>query len=749
VPFTEHEARHREREDRLMPRRPNIIMVVLDDCGFAQLGCFGSEMETPHVDALAADGLRFNSYHVTALCSPTRSCLLTGRNHHAVGMGLFPEVPGASPGYSGRLPDGVRTLPGALRDSGYSTFAVGKWHITPLGERSAAGPFTRWPLGLGFEGYYGFLGAEANQWSPTLVADNHPIPAPANVGDGYHLAEDLAEQAMKMVRDQHQASPERPFFLYFAPAAPHAPHHVAPEWSGRYRGRFDDGWEAMRDRVFARQQELGVVPADTSLTPRPSWVRPWGQLSSEERALYARMHEVYAGVMSHVDAQIGRIVEAVSELGLGDDTIIMVMSDNGASAEGGPHGTLNEYAFTLGSDETVSGMFEQREQLGGNRFYNHYAWGWAWAGNTPFRLWKRYTWLGGTRTPLVVRWPNGIPDAGEVRPQFTHAVDMMPTLLELAGVETGGQQLDGKSLAPAFVDGRSEQPRTQYFEILGSRSVYRDGWKVTTDHVISGAGAESELLEGSRDYDADRWSLFDLRNDFSESTDVSAERPALVESMIATWWEEAERNHVLPLVEGSFADMINAAKEADADGEPRTVYVYRPNTAPVHEDVGPNFAGGFSLTAEFGNGGDVPAGVICAQGDWNNGWALYVLDGRLHYALCRVGRLHLVSSRELEGPIVSLGMWYQPAPEDGTGGHVVLFANETTVGEQRIAARVPPLWQYGGSGLCIGYDEGLPVTDAYRPPFACAGALDRVVIEVRPSDDATARVPAEAVLRAD
>ena len=368
------------------------------------------------------------------------------------------------------------------------------------------------------------------------------------------------------------------------------------------------------------------------------------------------MHEVYGGVMSHVDAQIGRIVDAVDELGIRDDTIIMVMSDNGASAEGGPHGTLNEYAFTLGSDETVSGMFEQREQLGGNRFYNHYSWSWAWAGNTPFQLWKRYTWLGGTRTPLVVRWPNGIADAGEVRQQFTHAVDIMPTLLELASVDTDGKEIDGTSIAPAFTDGRSEQPRTQYFEILGSRSIYRDGWKATTD-VISGAGAERELLEGSRDYEADHWNLFDLRADFSESNDLSAEQPELMESMIAAWWQEAERNHVLPLVEGSFADMINAAKEADADTEPRTVYVYRPHTAPIHEDVAPSLAGGFSLTAEFDDGGEMPEGVICAQGDWNNGWALYVQNGRLHYALCRVGRLHVVSSRALEGPIVSLGMW--------------------------------------------------------------------------------------------
>lgn len=731
----------------MAPRRPNIIMVVLDDCGFAQLGCFGSEMQTPSVDGLAGDGLRFNAFHVTSLCSPTRACLLTGRNHHAVGMGMFPDIPRTSPGYSGRLPDDVWTLPRALRDAGYSTFAVGKWHLTPLGERSAAGPFTRWPLGLGFERYYGFLGAETNQWSPSLVADNHPLPSPANVGQGYHLSEDLADQAIKMIRDQHQGSPDRPFFLYFAAAAPHAPHHVAPEWSDRYRGQFDDGWDAMRDRVFTRQQELGVVPHGTQLTPRPSWVPPWEELSEDERALYARTHEVYAGVISHVDAQIGRLAKAVDDLGLGEDTLIMVLSDNGASAEGGPHGTLNYHGFTLGSDETVSSMLQQRDQLGGNRFYNHYSWGWAWAGNTPFRLWKRYTWLGGTRTPLVVRWPNGIAARGDVRPQFAHAVDIMPTLLELAGVDTRGRELDGTSLVPACEDASFEQPRTQYFEILGSRSIFRDGWKVTTDHVLSGAGQESALLEGSFDYESDHWNLFDLRHDFSESTDLSAQEPELLESMIETWWAEAERNSVLPLVQGSFVEMINASREAAADGEPRTTYIYRPDTAPVHEDVCPHFAGGFSLRAEFSNEIGDPSGVICAQGDWNNGWALYAQDGRLHYALCRVSKLHLVSSRELEGPFMSLGMWYEPAPDGG--GHVVLFANETTVGEQRIEARVPPMWQYGGSRLCVGYDEGLPVTDAYQPPFAWTADLDRVVIEVRRPAEVVNRVPVEAVLRAD
>ena len=454
------------REGRLMPRRPNIIMVVLDDCGFAQLGCFGSEMETPNVDALAEDGLRFNSYHVTALCSPTRACLLTGRNHHAVGMGLFPEVPGASPGYSGRLPDDVWTLPRALRDSGYSTFAVGKWHITPLGERSAAGPFTRWPLGLGFERYYGFLGAEANQWSPTLVADNHAIPSPANVGDGYHLSEDLAGQAIKMIRDQHQASPERPFFLYFATAAPHAPHHVAPEWSDRYRGRFDDGWDAMRDRVFARQLESGSCRRGP-ISPRAPRGSGRGTSCSADGAPVRRMHEVYGGVMSHVDAQIGQIVHAVDELGLGDDTLIMVMSRQRRRAPGRARRHANQSVHAR-VRRTVDGMLDQREQLGGNRFYDdHCSWG--------VGLGRRYAVPALEASHLARRHPDPAGrslaqrDRGSRRgpPTVPARRRQLPTLLELAGVNADGRQLDGKSLVPAL-DGNFQEPRTQYFEILGS-----------------------------------------------------------------------------------------------------------------------------------------------------------------------------------------------------------------------------------------------------------------------------------------
>ena len=595
-------------QDSPSTRPPNVVLVVLDDAGFAQLGCFGAELSTPRIDAIATTGLRFNSFHVTALCSPTRSCLLSGRNHHSVGIGLFPEIPINRPGYSGRLPDDLATLPGTLRSAGYTTYAVGKWHLTPKWERSAAGPFARWPLGMGFDRYYGFLGAESNQWSPTLVRDNGVIPAPQNVGDGYHLTEDLADQAVLMIRDHVQAVPQRPFFMYFATAAPHAPHHVGSQWSDRYRGEFDSGWEAMRERVFRRQLNEGVVPEGTTLTPRPSWVPAWDSLSDAERVAFARSQEVFAGLVTHTDAQIGRIVDALTEQGVHDNTVIMVMSDNGASAEGGPTGTFNEYALTLGGDDSI---IDRVDELGTNRGYQHYPWGWAWAGNTPFKLWKRYTWLGGTRTPLVVGWPAGIRDGGAIRQQFCHAVDVMPTILDVAGVQPS-DGLDGRSFRPSFDDPAATTRPTQYFEILGSRAIYHDGWKATTDHVISGVGAETELLEGSHRYEDDRWSLYDLRTDFSESHDQAGSESERLDQMIDLWTTEAERNQVLPLNEDSFLDLIRDAA-ANAPGR-RERHTYRIGTSPVHEDVCPDLASGFVLTAEIDTDAESATGILCARG---------------------------------------------------------------------------------------------------------------------------------------
>ena len=453
---------------------PNVVVVVLDDLGFAQLGCFGSDIATPTIDGLAARGLRFNQFHVTALCSPTRASLLTGQNHHAVGMGFLTDIPMGFPGYDGRIPRSAATLARVLRDAGYATWAVGKWHLAPRWEQTAAGPFERWPLGLGFERYYGFLAGDTNQWTPELVRDNASVAPPRSPAEGYHLTEDLVDEAIRNVRDLRHAAPEKPFFLYLATGAVHAPHQVPPEWIARYRGRFDLGWEAWRERVFARQQELGVVPAGTALTERPPWVDAWRELGADERAVAARLMEVFAGFLEHTDAQLGRLVAYLEREGLLDNTLLCVLSDNGASGEGGPGGLFNEHSFMADRDDEIARSLARLDEIGGPRAYNHYPWGWAWAGNAPFRLWKRFTWLGGVRAPLVVHWPRRIARGGAVRTQFCHAVDLFPTVLAATGVPRPAQ-VDGVAQRAA----RRREPARLHRRRRGPRAardaVLRDG----------------------------------------------------------------------------------------------------------------------------------------------------------------------------------------------------------------------------------------------------------------------------------
>ena len=515
---------------------PNVVVIVLDDTGFGHLGAFGSDIGTPHMDSLAAGGAPFNRFHVTSLCSPTRASFFTGRNHHAVGMGFLADIPLAFPGYHARLPRTAAALPRLLRDAGYSTLAVGKWHLTPRWQRSAAGPFDSWPLGLGFERHYGFLQGDTNHWAPNLVCDNHYVDPPRRPEEGYHLSEDLADQAVRMVQDQQQAAPGKPFFLYFALGAMHAPHHVTPEWVDPYRGVFDKGWDSWREELFARQVAAGIVPEGTVLTPRPEWVQAWSELSADERRLLSRQQEVFAGFLTHTDAQIGRVLSSLESLGVMDNTLVMVFSDNGASAEGGKIGSANEHRFSAHLRESLADNLAHYDDWGGFTTYNHYSWAWAWAGNTPHKLWKRYTWLGGTRTPLIVHWGGRIARPGAVRSQFAHAVDLMPTIMAAAGLEipaevdgVAQQDVDGVSLLGVLEDpDAAELHHTQYFEMMGSRSIYHEGWKATTDHISTGVLDEEELAVGSRNFTEDRWELFDLSVDFSEAIDVSDEHPERV-----------------------------------------------------------------------------------------------------------------------------------------------------------------------------------------------------------------------------
>ncbi|MEX2099826.1 MAG: arylsulfatase [Acidimicrobiia bacterium] len=719
------------RRDR--PDGPNVVLIILDDLGFAQLACFGSDIETPNIDRLAANGLRYNRFHVTAICSPTRACLLTGRNSHAVGMGYLTDMPMTFPGYTARIPKSAATLPRILRDAGYNTMAVGKWHLVPAGERSNSGPFDRWPLGFGFERYYGFLQGDTNHWSPNLVRDNHYIDPPRGPDEGYHLTEDLADTAIAYVQDQQNAARGRPFFLSFATGAVHAPHHVAPEWIERYRGRFDDGWEAWRERTFVRQRELGIVPEDASITERPSWVQDWRELPEDQRRLFAHQQEVFAGFLSHTDAQIGRVLDHLEEIGVLDDTIVMLVSDNGTSAEGGVIGSFNEHRFTQMLPESLDDNLAHYDEFGGVRSYNHYAWGWAWAGNTPFHLWKRFTWLGGTRTPLIVHWPNGFAARGEVRDQILHAIDVMPTVLAACGVKVpeavdgvAQQPIDGADFRSTFDDPRAASPRAvQYFELMGSRSIIADGWKATTDHVPTGVADEERMLVGSRDFADDRWALFDLDDDFSEARDVAAEHPEIVTRLEQQWLTEAVRNQVLPLVDSFLGRMVAGYPPPDA---PRSRSVYRPDGSPVPDDSVPRLFGAFQITADVDVTSTPAEGILCSMGDWTSGFAFCVLGGNLAFLLNRAGdEVRVVSDVPVPRGRHVLACRYVPS-FDGDP-MLSLLHDDTTVASVALGVAMPFVWQHGGTALCLGFDRGFPVTDDYAVPFRWNGILHEVVVD--------------------
>ncbi len=464
---------------------PNVLFIVQDDTGFGQLGCYGSPISTPNVDQLAKDGLLFNNMHTTALCSPSRSCILTGRNHHSNAMSCITEGSTGYPGGNGNIPFENGMLSEMLLQKGYNTYAIGKWHLTPADQLSAAGPYDRWPLGRGFERYYGYLGGDTNQYYPELVYDNHTVEAPKTPEEGYILIEDLTDKAISFIADAKQVAPNKPFFLYFCPGAGHAPHHVPKEWADKYKGKFDDGWDAYREKTFARQKELGIVPQDAELSRHDPDVQDWKTLSADERKLYARMMEVFAGFLTQTDYHYGRLFNFLKTIGEWENTLIMFISDNGASAEGGPHGSVNENKFFNNVPDSLEENLKMIDQLGGPETYNHYAWGWTFAGNTPFRRWKRETYRGGISDPFITHWPAGMKAKGEVRPQFAHAIDMVPTVLEALGIEPpvsvkGVTQspIEGLSFAHALDDAKAPTKHiTQYFEMMGHRSIYHDGWR--------------------------------------------------------------------------------------------------------------------------------------------------------------------------------------------------------------------------------------------------------------------------------
>jgi arylsulfatase A-like enzyme len=717
------------------PRRapegaPNVLLVVLDDVGFGQLGCFGSDISTPVLDGIAARGLRYRNFHTTAMCSPTRACLLTGRNHHTCAMGGITDLAMGFPGYHARIPKSCGFISDVLRRQGWATFAVGKWHLAPSDELHAAAPRDRWPLGQGFERYYGFIGAETNQFAPDLVVDNHAIRFDAP--PGYHLTEDLVDQAIGNVADLRAADPDKPFLCYLAFGACHSPHQVAPEWIERYRGQFDDGWDAWRRRTYERQVELGILPAGTGLSPRPPWVQAWDELDADDRRLYARMMEVFAGFLSHADHQLGRLIDFLERRGELDRTLVVVVSDNGASAEGGPTGTFNENFIFNGIEHDAAATMARYDELGSVATYGHYPWGWAYAGNTPFRRWKRETHEGGIGDPLVVAWPE-IADPGAVRGQYTHAIDVAATILDVCGAEMpdelGGvpqEPVAGRSFRASFADAASPEHReTQYYEQFACRAIYHRGWKAVTFHP-TGIARYSDDEDPDAPFADDRWELYHVAEDASECDDLAAREPARLRELQELWWREAGRFGALPL----------HSRRVFAPGRPSAVRPRRrialhPGAAPVPEEIAPSTKlRSHSIAASF----EVPAGgaegVLVAQGGRFGGFSLYVQGDRVRYAFNFAG----VETVEIESP-ADLGPGRHVAGVELThrGGLAMgatLVVDGEPVASAEIARTTPYRFALAGEGLCCGYDDGTPVSDRYASPYEFTGSIHEVLLDV-------------------
>jgi len=732
---------------------PNILFFVLDDVGYGQLSSFGGLIETPTLDRLAENGLRYTNMHTAALCTPTRACILTGRNHHSNAMNGITEAATGFPGAHGSIPFENGFLSEMLLEHGYNTFAVGKWHLTPSQEASAAGPFNRWPLGRGFERYYGFLGGDTHQYYPDLVYDNHPVEPPRSPEEGYHLTEDLADRAIGFIQDAHVVAPDKPFFLLFATGAGHAPHHVPKVWADRYRGQFDGGWQAYRQRVYRRQIEMGLIPPGTELPPPDPDIAAWETLSGDEQRLYARMMEVYAGFIEHTDHQFGRIVDFLAEIGELDNTLIMVISDNGASAEGGPNGSVNEMLFFNYVPESLETNLATIDELGGPDTYNHYPYAWAWAGDTPFRRWKRETYRGGISDPLIVHWPRGIQARGEFRGQYAHAIDMVPTVLEALGLEAprtlrGAAQspLEGVSFAHTFEDGAAPTRHvTQYFESLGHRSIYHDGWKAVcpwpgpsfAEAATAGRRWGDEIRSDDlEDLERNAWELYNVAQDLTETRNVAEQYPAKLQEMVTLWWAEAGKYNVLPL-DGRGTQRFSTPRPQVTPR--REQYVYYPGGQMVGTDAAVNVKNRpHSITAEVVIPRGGAEGVLLAHGALFGGYALYVKDRRLHYVHNYVGReeFRVTSDRDLPEGRVTLRFEFEvTTPADirrgkGTGGRGYLFVDGQAAGTAEIPVTCPIVYALAGEGLSCGYDSGQEVTADYRAPFPFTGKIERVTVDI-------------------
>jgi arylsulfatase len=718
---------------------PNIVFILIDDAGYGQFGTFGGQVPTPALDRVAADGLRFTRFHTTALCSPTRAALLTGRNHHVAGTGVITEAATGYDGYTGMIGRSVGTIAEVLRQHGYATSWFGKNHNTPDWETSQVGPFDRWPSGLGFDYFYGFMGGDMDQWQPTLY-ENHQL-VPRSKDPNYILTRDLVDRAIAWLRQTRSIDADKPFFLYMATGATHAPHHVHPEYVARFEGQFDMGWDAYREQTFARQKKLGVVPPDAKLTPRPAELPAWDSLSPDQKRLFARMMEVFAGFTAETDHEMGRLLDVVRQLPDADNTLVFYeVGDNGASAEGGLVGLLNENSFFNGVPETLADNLAHIDELGGPKHFNHFPAGWAWAMNTPFQWTKQIaSHLGGVRNPLAVSWPARIKDDGGVRPQFHHVIDVAPTIYEAAGIEfpsvlNGVPQkpLEGVSMLYSFDSPKAPgRRRSQYFEMFINRAIYHDGWWAASR---TGIPWESEPPKPI-DPDEAVWELYHLDQDFSQASDLAASNPEKLKALQELWWSEAARYSVLPL-DGRKVPRLSA----ELQGRPsltgkRTSFTYYPGVLAVPAGSAPKLLNkSFSITAEIQQSATPSDGAIFTLGGSDGGFGLYVRENKpvfvgnfLNRELTRV-----TSDQPLPADPVKLRAQFDyDGGGLGKGGKLSLFVDGKKVGEGRMEQTQAITLGLGGT-LDVGADTGSPVDDAYTPPFEFGGRIEQVTVDLEP-----------------
>ena len=719
---------------------PNILLILIDDMGFGVSSAFGGPCEMPYAERLAEEGTRFTRFHTTALCSPTRQALLTGRNHHTVNMGVIAEIATGFPGYTGVRPDDCATLAQVLRMNGYSTGAFGKMHQTPPWENSPSGPSDRWPTGEGFDKFYGFLGGDTHQYSPALVDGLTPIEAPGTAEEGYHLSEDLVDKLIQWTGTVNTLTPDKPWFAYLSFGAVHAPHHVPKEYIERYRGKFDHGYEKQRDMTIAKQKELGVIPEDAELTPWNEYIPKWDELTEDDRMVGTRLFEAYAAMASHTDDQVGKVLAALEEQGTLDNTLIIyILGDNGASAEAGAYGTFNEMAYQNNILMTTEDIKPHLDEIGGPKAFNHMPSGWAQAMNTPYQ-WSKIVashW-GGTRTGMIARMPGRIPE-GEMRPQFTHVIDVVPTILEIAGIPVPDQvngieqkPLEGVSFLYAIDNPDAEERHsTQYFEIGGNRGIYHDGWTAVTQHFLPWPDPNYKTPS----LNSDDWELYGP-DDWTQAHNIAADHPEKLKELQQRFLIEASKYNVLPI-----DDRQRERFDPKIAGRPdlmagRTTMTMRPGIARLNENASLNVKNtSFTVTATITVDEEPAQGAIIAQGGAFGGWCLYFLDGIPSYAHNFVGlEIFIVRADEVVGlgdHVLELRFDYDGGGA-GKGGDITFICDGTVIGSGRVEKTVPGLFSFD-EGLDVGMDTLEPVVPDYKTPKgAFNGTIEKVVLDIDP-----------------